>query len=182
MRPRDIIQLCNCCRDTAQQNGSNSIDVEDINRATRVYSTWKLTDLQNEWIVNYPFLPDICLLLSNKSYAFTKASFDATLKLISSDLAQRYPTFRYHLASTESILQVLYSIGMIGTVRQGKTFFNYHVSQDQTLQPNDTDFVVHPCFRFALQCSSAFGEAPVEIDPELLQSRFRRGVRAGQPL
>ena len=180
MRPRDIIQLCNCCRDTAQQNGNSSIMVDDISRAARVYSTWKLTDLQSEWVVNYPFLPDICLLLSNRSYAFTKSSFDATLKLISADLAQRYPTFRHHLASSESILQVLYSIGLIGTVRQGKTIYNYHVSQDQTLQPTDTDYVVHPCFRFALQCSSAFGEAPAEIDRDLLQSRFRRGVRVGQ--
>jgi hypothetical protein len=180
MRPRDIIQICNCSRDTAQQNGSSSITIEDINRAARVYSTWKLTDIQNEWSVNYPFLPDICLLLSNKSYVFTKASFERTLKLISADLVQRYPSFRYNLSSSESILQVLYSIGLIGAVRHGKTIYNYHVSQDESLLPGDAEFVVHPGFRSALQTTNAFGEAPVEVDPEIVQGRFRRGSRPGQ--
>src|SRR5207247_1432813 len=99
MRPRDIIQLCNCCRDTAQQNGGSSITAEDISRAARVYSTWKLTDLQNEWIVNYPFLPDICL--------------------------------------------------------QSRFWVGFEDHQ-------------------------GLGEAPTQIDPELLRSRFLRGVRVGQ--
>ena len=180
MRPRDIIQLCNLCRDTAQQNGAESITPDDVNLAAKVYSTWKLTDLQNEWIVNYPFLPDICLLLSNKSYAFSKTTFENTLKLISADLMQRYPAFRLNLCSSDSILQILYSIGMLGIVRNGKTLYNFHVSQDQALLPHDKEFVVHPCFRSALQTSNAFGEVPSEIDPELLRSRFLRGARQGR--
>jgi energy-coupling factor transporter ATP-binding protein EcfA2 len=48
MRPRDIIQLCNSCRYTAQANGHSSILPEDVKQAVKTFSTWKLNDIQNE--------------------------------------------------------------------------------------------------------------------------------------
>jgi hypothetical protein len=50
MRPRDIIQLCNACRDTARNNRHETIGEIDIKKALALYSNWKLNDLQNEWV------------------------------------------------------------------------------------------------------------------------------------
>ena len=72
MRPRDIIQLCNACRDTARNSRHDRISEGDIKKAIALYSNWKLNDLQNEWSVNYPFLSDVFVLLANSSYIFNR--------------------------------------------------------------------------------------------------------------
>jgi hypothetical protein len=179
MRPRDIIQICNTCRDTARRNGRDLITEEDVLQAVRIFSSWKLTDLQTEWVVNYPFLADVLVLLANRSYLFSKAAFSEILQLLAADLVKRYPDFRHHLLSAESVLRVLYSIGLLGVIRDGRTVYNYDVAQDQTIQPEDMEFVIHPSFRFALQSVSAVGHGPFQLDPAVLQSRFLREERFG---
>jgi len=179
MRPRDIIQICNTCRDTGRRNGHDSILEGDVQQAVKMFSSWKLTDLQTEWVVNYPFLSDVLVLLANRCYLFNKAAFNEVLQLLAPDLSKRFPDFRHHLASPESVLKVLYSIGLVGVVRSGTTIYNYDVAQDQTVLAEDKEFVIHPSFRFALQLVSAVGPGPFQLDPEVLRSRFLREERYG---
>ena len=86
MRPRDIIQLCNACRDTARNSRHERIDEGDIKKALALYSNWKLNDLQNEWSVNYPFLSDVFVLLANSSYLFNRTTFESSLDQVKRDL------------------------------------------------------------------------------------------------
>lgn len=183
MRPRDVIQLCNACRDAAKTNGSSGIEESDVRQALSLYSNWKLSDLQNEWSINYPFLADIFVLLADTSYLVTRAAFEERLGHIKEDLAARYPAATT-TRSADALLGILYAIGLLGVVRQNVTRYYYQDRNEKRIQPTDTQFVIHPCFRSALQSTSAIDMAPFERlserDGGLLRDRFARGIRVGQ--
>ena len=166
MRPRDIIQLCNACRDTARNNRHNNIEESDIRNALAIYSAWKLNDLQNEWSVNYPFLPDAFLLLSNSSYMISRASVDGALTQVKADLVARYPSLA-HALSTDTFLNILYSVGLIGALRGGKASYSFEQKNDGQIRPADKDFIIHPSFRNALQSTSAIKLSPYEARERL---------------
>jgi energy-coupling factor transporter ATP-binding protein EcfA2 len=183
MRPRDVIQLCNACRDTAKTNGNSQITEKDIKQSLSLYSNWKLSDLQNEWTINYPFLADIFVLLANSSYFIKRTTFEARLELIKKDLSTRFPSFGSTL-SADAILSTLYSIGLLGVIRHGEATFYYQEKTERRIQPKDCEFIIHPCFRNALQSTSAMHLNPFEStlneDNPYLLMRFQREARIGQ--
>lgn len=184
MRPRDIIQLCNACRDAAATNGNGTIEKSDVKQALSLYSAWKLSDLQNEWSVNYPFLPDVFVLLADTSYLVTRAAFEERLSHIKSDLGTRYPSAAATTKSADALLGILHSIGLLGVVRHNVTHYYYQDKTQKRIQTSDLQFVIHPCFRNALQSTSAIDMAPFEglseRDGGLLRERFESGLRIGQ--
>jgi hypothetical protein len=185
MRPRDIIQLCNACRDTAKTNGQRDrIQERDVEHALAVYSNWKLSDLQNEWAINYPFLADVFILLSHSSCIISRRSFEARLTQVKSDLESRYPNLGTALSPT-TLLSILYSIGLLGVIRNGETVYSYQEKVERGIRAADTQFVLHPCFRHALQSVSAMNLKPFvpiddEPDIEELRSKVRTEYRHEQ--
>lgn len=173
LRPRDVIQLCNACRDKARTNGHAKIQESDIREALALYSNWKLSDLQNEWSINFPFLADLFLLFSNSTYIVRRQDFEKTFKVIKSDLIARYPTLGASV-TPDKILSNLFSIGFIGLINGGASAYFYQTGLERKIEPRDIEFVIHPCFRHALQSTSAFAMAPFSsIDPsELVRERF----------
>lgn len=177
MRPRDIIQLCNACRDEAKTSRKQRISQQDIRRAMGLYSNWKLSDLQNEWQVNYPFIADVFVLLSNISCYLSRASFEERLQTIQADLAERYPGLGASF-SADALLSILYTIGIIGLVRKGSTRYSYQDPASRRVEANERDFAIHPCFRHALGSHSTINTAPYQaIDLQLLRGRFMREER-----
>ena len=177
-RPRDIIQLANACRDMAKAKGRNSIKNWDILAASAQYSRWKLVDIQNEWFINYPFLVDALLLLSNGSYLVSRSDFDTKYKLVGKDFFLRYPASA-SLLSSDYLLSILFMVGVVGVVRQGKTIYSCFSNGDDRVHAADKEFVIHPCFRDALQCLSAINLRPFEQDPmdvEIALTRIGRGL------
>lgn len=138
-----------------------------------------MNDLQNEWNVNYPFLADVFVLLANSSYLLNR---EASLEQVKRDLAARYPSLG-HVFSTDTLLSILYSIGLLGVIRNGKTAYVYAQNTERQVKAQDREFVLHPCFRNALQSTSAIKLAPFEseLDPDsrALVSRFAREARHG---
>ena len=163
MRPRDIIQLCNVCRDKARTNGHSKIDISDIREAVQLYSNWKLSDLQNEWSVNYPFLPDIFVLFTNAVYFINRQRFSSRLEAIRQDLTARYPNLTHGLSENE-LLSILYSIGFLGVVRNGdgEAVYIYQDHHERRVRPEDLELVIHPSFRYALHSTSAINLAPFQ--------------------
>lgn len=180
MRPRDIIQLCNACRDKARTNGHASITETDINDAMSLYSNWKLSDLQNEWSINFPFLADLFVLFSNSTYVVRRQAFEDTFNIIKPDLIARYPTLG-NTATADKILSNLYSIGFIGVVNGGATRYFYQANNERRIEPRDTEFIVHPCFRNALQSTSALALVPFSRleAGDLILERFLAEERRG---
>jgi hypothetical protein len=92
MRPRDLIQLCNICRDKASYRGENIITQQSIKEAIPQYSTWKLEDLMNEYTVQYPFLESLVvgLFYSHSSHRFSRDEFNALFKPIQTEFIEKY--------------------------------------------------------------------------------------------
>ena len=120
MRPRDIIQLCNLCRDTAEKNGHDSIEDGDVSEASVQYSNWKLQDLAAEWRVNYPFLSDLFVLFQNGSYLISRRILAEKLRTMSEALQRRYPRYA-GVFNVDSVLDILFAIGFLGVVRGGSS-------------------------------------------------------------
>ena len=176
-RPRDIIQLANACRDVAKAKGRTEITNWDILTAAAQYSRWKLVDIQNEWAVNYPFLVDALLLMSNSSYMFKRSQFNEKYKLVASDFSARYPSAAV-LLSSDYLLSVAFLVGVLGVVRDKKTLYSCDAHTDERVRTGDKEFVIYPSFRDALQCISAINLKPFEqnpIDIEILHTRIGRG-------
>jgi len=168
MRPRDIIQLCNLCVDTARREGSDPVQVKHIRQALDMYSSWKLNDLLGEYRVNYPFLNDLLIIFSNTSYVLQRIRLEDIYKRINSALEDRYPSYR-QLLSIDSILNILYGIGFIGVERVGEVFFYYQAPR--TVEDNDSVFTVHPAFRNALKCTSSIDIRPYSPTDRISNSR-----------
>ena len=168
MRPRDIIQLCNLCVDTARREGSDPVQVKHIRQALDMYSSWKLNDLLGEYRVNYPFLNDLLIIFSNTSYVLQRIRLEDIYKRINSALEDRYPSYR-QLLSIDSILNILYGIGFIGVERVGEVFFYYQ--DPRTVEDNDSVFTVHPAFRNALKCTSSIDIRPYSPTDRISNSR-----------
>jgi hypothetical protein len=185
-RPRDIIQICNACRDVARAKARDVITQRDILVASGQYSRWKLVDIQNEWNLNYSFLADALLLISNGSYLFAKEDFERKFDSLADDLRSRYPESKRQLSS-DLMLTVLFFIGVIGAIRKSEPLYFHECEVDERLRVEDQEFVVHPGFREALQCTSAINLTPFEQNAQFVnatarsyRSRFRRQSITGR--
>lgn len=189
MRPRDVIQLCNACADSARKNGHLQIEDMDIQEALKLYSNWKFSDLINEWRVNYPFLNDLFVLFASTSYIVTRPILERRFRSMEGGLTDRHPEFKA-VFNIDSILDILYSIGFLGVVRGGRTIFAYE--DPDSIELHENRFVLHPCFRQALRSTSSVDLNPYESRRDRIYShRFysefsqRRGAspraRMGRP-
>jgi hypothetical protein len=183
MRPREIIQLCNACVDAAQKNGHARIQEEDVQEAVRLYSNWKVSDLVNEYQINYPFLSRIFVLFTNTSFLIYRQTLKQKLDKITDALSNQYKEFS-HVFSLDSVLSVLYSIGFLGVIRNEQTIYVYN--DPQTIEYYETQFVIHPAFREALRSTSSVDLIPYEptqfaaIEAELdIGFSARRGAFRG---
>lgn len=160
LRPRDIIQFCNLCRDTAEKNCHKSIHETDVLEATAQYSSWKLRDLIAEYLVNYPFLNDLFVLFQNSSYVGTKPSLDSRLRTVRDALARRYPDHQavFHV---DGVLEVIYSIGFLGVLRPSGV--SYAFKGATGVGPADETFIIHPAFRDALRSTSSLDLRPIDM-------------------
>ncbi|MBW4670294.1 MAG: ATP-binding protein [Cyanomargarita calcarea GSE-NOS-MK-12-04C] len=152
MRPREIIQLCNLCVDTARREGSITVECKHITQAIDSYSNWKLNDLIGEYIINYPFLNDLLILFSNTSYVVPRQCFEIVFERVIPALEERYSNYKNYL-NIDTVLNILYGIGFLGVERVDKSVFYYQNAK--TVEETDKVFIVHPAFRNALKCTSS---------------------------
>lgn len=152
MRPRDLIQFANLCRDTAAKNGRNHVTERDIVEAERQYSVWKVQDLANEYLFNFPFLTELFVLFQNSSYLVDNGSLERRLATLSGTLRTRHRRFA-DVFTLPGVVSVLYGIGFLG-VRRGDTFEYVH-DANLPLDGREQEFCVHPCFRQALHTVTA---------------------------
>ncbi|MFE4628064.1 P-loop ATPase, Sll1717 family [Streptomyces mirabilis] len=152
MRPRDMIQLCNACRDTAVKNGHDKVLHADIKEASVQFSNWKQADLVSEYKVNYPFLLDLFVLFQNSGYIVTRRVLKERVGALKETLASRYPESS-EILTAAGILDVLYSVGFLGVRRNCKVSYVY--DDPNQVEPHENEFLIHPCFRSALQATSA---------------------------
>jgi hypothetical protein len=83
-----------------------------------------------------------------------RQSFEKLFGIIKPDLVARYPAVGLAV-NPDKIFSNLHSIGFIGVLNGGSTAYYYQTSGERRVEPNDSAFVIHPCFKQALQSTSA---------------------------
>ena len=152
LRPRDLIQFANVCRDTAVQNGHDSITAEDMRQAELIYSRLKLQDLTSEYRVNYPFLDQLFAVFRNAQSDVTRQLIGKRLDPAIKRILRRYPEYASSLNSRD-IIDILYSIGFLGVERKGSVVYIY--DDPVLVEPEEFRFHIHPSVRPALRSESA---------------------------
>lgn len=148
MRPRDLIQLCNLCRDRAQDNGNVQITASDIGEALPQYSRWKLKDLRDEYRVQYPFLEKLFLgVFQHAKPHISREEIGLRLDPIRENLSSDFGSVYFQ--RIDNLLQILYNIGFLGVISDRKTL--YHHTGDAVVISWVQDFEIHRAFRQALE-------------------------------
>lgn len=152
-RPRDAIQFLNLCQETAWLiNGRDRITEEDVLQAGRQFSAWKLKDLALEYLVAHPFLKNLFPLFQNNGYVVTRTALGTRFEAAVESLHTLFPAYTEAL-TLPGIVDVLHGVGFLG-VRRGNDVV-FAVDDDLPVQPHETEFHVHPCFRAALGATTA---------------------------
>jgi hypothetical protein len=178
MRPRDLIQFANQCRDTAEKNGHDIVTESDILEAEVQYSQWKLHDLGTEYNVNYPFLADLFTSFQNSGFIISRQSLEERFNVRLETLRNRFPELAPSL-TLDNIIDILYGIGFLGVRRKLKTVYSYE--DPARVEPGECQFYIHPCFRQALRSVTAADLQPYRIptvfqELEILQNVVRLGA------
>nr|WP_052479237.1 hypothetical protein [Kibdelosporangium sp. MJ126-NF4]CEL23096.1 hypothetical protein [Kibdelosporangium sp. MJ126-NF4]CTQ90233.1 hypothetical protein [Kibdelosporangium sp. MJ126-NF4] len=151
-RPRDVIQYLNLARDVAVQNGHDRMLEEDVLLATRQFSEWKLKDLTQEYLVAHPYLERLFPLFQNAGYVVMRNVLAGRLAHTAGTLHSQFPAYEHSL-TLPGVIDTLYSVGFIG-VRRGNDVV-YAGGADLSVQPYESEFHIHPCFRDALGATNA---------------------------
>jgi hypothetical protein len=154
-RPRDAIQFLTACRDTADGHRHQSVREKDVLQATLQFSQWKLQDLAKEYLVNYPFLKGLFALFENTGYVVMRQALEIRFAARRETLHQEFPAYAKNLTS-QGVIDVLFGVSFLG-VKRGNDVV-YAGGTQAPVQPDETEFHVHPCFRPALD-----GLNPVEL-------------------
>ena len=169
-RPRDAIQFLNLCQETAWLiHGRERITQRDVLQAGRQFSAWKLKDLALEYLVAHPFLKNLFPLFQNNGYVVTRAALGTRLEAAAESLHVLFPAYAEAL-TLPGVVDVLHSVGFLGVTRGNDVVFVG--DDDLPVQPHETEFHVHPCFRAALGATDAVDLRRWEpYDEELVDSR-----------
>ncbi|MGW0337229.1 P-loop ATPase, Sll1717 family [Streptomyces sp. NPDC003011] len=152
-RPRDAIQFLNLCQETAWLiHGRERITEADVLQAARQFSAWKLKDLSLEYLVAHPFLKHLFPLFQNTGYVVTRAALGTRFEAAAESLHGLFPAYAGAL-TLPGVIDILHGVGFLG-VRRGNDVV-FAGDDDLPVQPHETEFHVHPCFRAALGATSA---------------------------
>ncbi|MEU6231058.1 hypothetical protein [Streptomyces sp. NPDC047042] len=154
-RPRDAIQFLNLCQETAWLiHGRERITEADVVQAGRQFSAWKLKDLSLEYLVAHPFLKHLFPLFQNTGYVVTRSALRSRFAAVVETLHGLFPAYAEAL-TLEGVVDILYGVGFLGVRRGNKVVFAG--GDDLPVQPHETEFHVHRCFRVALGVTCALG-------------------------
>ena len=177
MRPRDLIQLCNLCKDKAQNHRHTKIEASDIIEALPQYSKWKLRDLRDEYAVQYPFLERVFLgVFQYSSARLTKDEISELFSPLKEQLLKEFD--RYYFEPISNLLQILYYTGFLGAVKDGRVL--YSSAGDDVVISSVGAFEIHPAFRLALDVRKPRAETirkPKSVSTESVDAKADVGSR-----
>jgi hypothetical protein len=158
-RPRDAIQYLNLCRDTAVENEHPTVQESDILRATQQFSEWKLQDLAKEYLVTHPFLSRLFVMFQNTGYVVMRSALESRFDAIAETLHRQFPAYADGL-TLSGVIDTLFAVSFLG-VRRGSDVV-YAGGAQIPVQPHETEFHIHPCFRPALGAAQAIDLHPFQ--------------------
>lgn len=182
-RPRDAIQFLNLCQEKAWlDHERDRITEADVEQAGRQFSEWKLKDLTSEYLVAHPFLRNLFPLFQNAGYVVTRAALTRRFEAAAETLHHEFPAYANAL-TLAGVVDVLYGVGFLG-VRRGNDVV-FAGDDGLPVQPHETEFQVHPCFRAALGAISAVDLRRFEsqlVDERIASGNFTPGASGSTSL
>jgi hypothetical protein len=172
-RPRDAIQFLNQCRDTAHAAGHGTVLGSDVLRATLTFSRWKLLDLAKEYQVAFPFLDRLLALFQHTGYVVMRSAVASRLAPFEDAFRTDFPKYAGAL-TTDGVLEILFGVGFLGVSRGLEV--TYTGPGQMPIQPHETEFHIHPCFRPALNAERA---APLTPFQESAHIGYRAVAQGG---
>ncbi|MFF5027007.1 P-loop ATPase, Sll1717 family [Streptomyces collinus] len=171
-RPRDAIQFLNLCQETAYlKHDRDRITEADVIEAEAQFSAWKLKDLSLEYLVAHPFLKVLFPLFQNQGYVVSRAALDVRFTAAVDSLRGLFPAYADAL-TLAGVIDVLHSVGFLGVRRGHDVVFAW--DDDLLVQPHETEFHIHPCFRTALGATNAIDLRRYE--PAVVRDRLVQGT------
>jgi hypothetical protein len=156
LRPRELIQLCRLYTESVDGEQPNA---ETLKEAENKYSEWKLQDIANEFIHQYP---DIGKLFSFWKSKYFRCKYHMSKQEITSLLERALRECRIEqdwwqeIASAPDgnvapLLEILYEIGFLGDFIKGgqggsKTIYSF----ESRHEPRFDEVQIHSCFRKAI--------------------------------
>jgi hypothetical protein len=177
MRPRDLIQLCNLCRDRGMDRMGEKISVSDIQQAIKQHSTWKTQDLISEYYIQYPFLETVFLTIfyAADSPIFTREKIESLFSVNKQQIIQKYGNQFFE--PLDVLLQILFSIGFLGVLQNDNMLYEF--LGDQVILPFANLFVVNEAFREHLRIRETSYKAKLEGQGAIAQGDGAKSVGAG---
>ncbi|MEU5596902.1 hypothetical protein [Streptomyces sp. NPDC020298] len=179
-RPRDAIQFLNACQEAAWlTHRRDRITEADVRHAERQFSEWKLKDLSSEYLVAHPFLKNLFPLFQNAGYVVSRAALHSRFEAAEETLHELFPAYTDAL-TLSGVVDVLYGVGFLGVRRGHDVVFAW--DDHLPVQPHETEFHIHPCFRQALGATRAIDlrrYEPVVVRDRLVQGNVFNRPSAG---
>lgn len=153
-RPRDILMLISHAVDSAVSNGNNKIKSEDLDTASKRYSTSRLKDLGDEFAENYPNIIHILESFFGLGNEYTVVAIEDFIQklLVNQSIVKLCEEWIYNYTSPYSFIELFYGIGFFGIKR--KKIVDYkESSKDSNTKPafdSNSIFVIHPTYNEAL--------------------------------
>lgn len=153
-RPRDALMLTSYAIDSAISHGNVKITKDDLDSASKRYSTSRLKDLGDEFAENYPNIILILEYFYGLGNEFTVNAIEDFIQklLVNETTAKHCKGWLYDNTTPFRFIELLYSIGFIG-IKRKKTVQYKETSKDSNAKPafdNNSIFAIHPTYREAL--------------------------------
>ncbi len=148
-RPRELLQLA---RIYSEKNDSITPSKKILRRVEHTYSDWKLDDLCNEYMYQYPGLRTFFSYwkksLEEIIFFFTRNQFDDIfLKIMA--CCEPNETWLYKIKNevdSSGLLSILFEIGFIGDVVHSNGTKHIIYSMNSPHKPSFQNCAIHPCF------------------------------------
>jgi Cdc6-like AAA superfamily ATPase len=164
-RPRDVLIYCEFAIESAVSHLSERIRIEDIHSARRRFSDSRLKDLGDEYSENFPHVDVVLSRFYGLGRRLTlRAIEDLLAQLLDDEEVQRLcASWIYQIATPESLVRLLYSVGFLGLVKGGTAQFRSSGPRDTTPPPISaaSHLEIHPSYWDALDLQD---KLVVELD------------------
>ncbi|THT95310.1 transposase [Lampropedia puyangensis] len=168
-RPRDVLMLTSYAIEAAINGGHQMMMLEDVQAASRRYSTSRLKDLGDEFAENYPNISVLLELFYGLGTEYSLIGIeDFIAKLLVNDKIKKHcASWFFDYTTAPRLVELLYGIGFLGLRRAGKTFFKEPGKDSNAKLPIDqaTHFVIHPTYQPALNLRNILIQAVSEDTP-----------------
>jgi len=157
-RPRDVLMLVSYAIDNAINHSHSKITSDDLDDASKRYSTSRLKDLGDEFAENYSNIILIIEYFYGLGNEFTVNAIEDFIQklLVNESITKHCKDWLYEYTTPSRFIELLYGIGFIG-IKRRKGIQYKESGKDSNAKPafdNSSIFEIHPTYQEALNLRS----------------------------